>query len=176
MINYQSSGKRTAANLAAGKLKIDVLDPSLANGCVTPTLPGINWIPIKPATNSAFCAALIQKMIADKTWQYGFKDLTWDNYPEMLKFDFGKAFYHHIDEKMFQDAKNEYQAFPYNPEENYNCLVEHAEQDWRDMIIDSPVPMLVIAGEKSPFFNPDFTKAIKFLNEKVECLIWKIPL
>ena len=68
MINYQSSGKRTAANLAAGKLKIDVLDPSLANGCVTPTLPGINWIPIKPATNSAFCAALIQKMIADKTF------------------------------------------------------------------------------------------------------------
>lgn len=39
------------------------------------------------------------KMIADKSWKYGFKDLTWDNYPDMLKFDFGKAFYHHIDEK-----------------------------------------------------------------------------
>lgn len=68
MINFQSSGKRTSANLAAGKLKIDVLDCTLANGCVTPTLPGINWIPIKPATNSAFCSALIQKMIADKTY------------------------------------------------------------------------------------------------------------
>lgn len=68
MINFQSSGKRTSANLAAGKLKIDVLDCTLANGCVTPTLPGINWIPIKPATNAAFCAALIRKMIEDKTY------------------------------------------------------------------------------------------------------------
>ena len=42
MINFQSSGKRTSANLAAGKLKIDVLDCTLRNGCVTPTLPGIN--------------------------------------------------------------------------------------------------------------------------------------
>ena len=64
MINFQSSGKRTLKNLAAGKLKIDVLDCTLANGSVTPTIPGINWIPIKPATNAAFCAALVQKIIA----------------------------------------------------------------------------------------------------------------
>ena len=68
MINFQSSGKRTLKNLAAGKLKIDVLDCTLANGSVTPTIPGINWIPIKPATNAAFCAALVQKIIADKTY------------------------------------------------------------------------------------------------------------
>lgn len=111
------------------------------------------------------------KMIADKSWKYGFKDLTWDNYPDMLKFDFGKAFYHHIDEKMFLAAKKEYQEFPYDPAENYNCLVEHAEQDWRDMILDTPVSMLVIAGEKSPFFNPEFTQAIKMLNQDVQTAI-----
>lgn len=111
------------------------------------------------------------KMIADKSWKYGFKDLTWDNYPDMLKFDFGKAFYHHIDEKMFLAAKKEYQEFPYDPAENYNCLVEHAEQDWRDMILDTPVPMLVIAGGKSPFFNPEFTQAIKMLNQDVQTAI-----
>ena len=49
------------------------------------------------------------KMIADKNWKYGFKDLNWDNYPEMLKLDFGKAFYHHIDDEMFEAAKKEYQ-------------------------------------------------------------------
>src|SRR5699024_7829987 len=100
-----------------------------------------------------------------------FKDLTWDNYPDMLKLDFGKAFYHHIDEKMFLAAKKEYQEFPYDPAENYNCLVEHAEQDWRDMILDTPVPMLVIAGEKSPIFNPESTHAIKMLNQDVQTAI-----
>lgn len=68
MINFQSSGKRTLKNLASGKLQIDVLDCTLANGSVTPTIPGINWIPIKPATNAAFCSALAQKIIADKTY------------------------------------------------------------------------------------------------------------
>lgn len=68
MINFQSSGKRTLTNLIAGKLTMDVLDCTLANGCVTPTMPGIRWIPIKPATNAAFCAALVQKIIADKTY------------------------------------------------------------------------------------------------------------
>jgi pimeloyl-ACP methyl ester carboxylesterase len=108
------------------------------------------------------------KMIADKNWKYGFKDLNWDNYPEMLKLDFGKAFYHHIDDEMFEAAKKEYQEFPYDPEENYSCLVEHAEQDWRDVVMDMPVPLLVIAGAKSPYFNPDFIKAVKFLNDQVE--------
>ena len=111
------------------------------------------------------------KMIADKNWKYGFKDLDWDNYPEMLKFDFGKAFYRHIDDEMFNSAKREYQDFPYDSEKNYKCLVDHAEQDWRDIIMDTPVPMLVIAGAKSPFFNPEFTKAVKFLNDHVKTAI-----
>lgn len=68
MINFQSSGKRTLQNLASGKLKIDVIDCTLANGSVTPTISGINWIPIKPATNAAFCAALARKIIEDKTY------------------------------------------------------------------------------------------------------------
>ena len=108
------------------------------------------------------------KMVSDQNWKYGFKDLTWDNYPEMLKFDFGKAFYHHIDEKMFEAAKEEYQKYPYDPSENYKCLIDHADQDWRDVIMDLPVPMLVIAGKNSPFFNPGFIKAVKCLNEDVQ--------
>ncbi len=62
-INFQSSAKRTTKNLAAGKLKIDVIDPTLANGAVTPTMPGINWVPIKPATNGAFASALTRSII-----------------------------------------------------------------------------------------------------------------
>ncbi len=60
--------------------------------------------------------------------------------------------------KMFLAAKKEYQEFPYDPAENYNCLVEHAEQDWRDMILDTPVPMLVIAGENRHFLMQNLPK------------------
>lgn len=64
----QVTAKHMAERLAAGTLKIDVLDPTLANGLVTPTMPGINWVPIKPATNGALYAAVAQQMIADKTY------------------------------------------------------------------------------------------------------------
>ena len=31
-------------------------------------MPGINWIPIKPATNGALYAAIVQIMMRDKTY------------------------------------------------------------------------------------------------------------
>ena len=45
----QDVAKQFAPRLLDGSLKVDVLDPTLANGLVTMTMPGINWIPIKPA-------------------------------------------------------------------------------------------------------------------------------
>lgn len=38
----------------------------------------------------------------------------------------------------------------------FPLLVNHAVQDWRDVIRQLTVPFLIIAGAKSPFFNPDF--------------------
>lgn len=107
------------------------------------------------------------KMIADGDWPYGFKDLSWTNYPDYLKRKFGKAFYAHIDEDMFTAAKAEYEVFPYDSKENYKCLVDHAEQDWRDVIRDTPVPMLVLAGKQSPFFNYHFVEEIEEINHDV---------
>lgn len=108
------------------------------------------------------------KMIADDTWKYGFNDLTWSNYPDYLKLPFGRASHAHIADDMFQAAKHERQLFPYDPEENYKCLVDHAEQDWRDILLEKPVPMLVLAGENSPFFDHHFVQAVKEINSHIE--------
>lgn len=45
-----------------------MLDPTLANGVVTPTAEGINWVPIKPATNGALYSAIAQILIRDNTF------------------------------------------------------------------------------------------------------------
>ena len=63
----QTTGKYMSQRLLDGSLKVDVLDPTLAQGLVTPTMPGINWVPIKPATNGAFYAAVAQYMINNGT-------------------------------------------------------------------------------------------------------------
>lgn len=57
----QEVAKHFAPRLLDGSLKVDVLDPTLANGLVTATMPGINWVPIKPATNGALYAAIARQ-------------------------------------------------------------------------------------------------------------------
>ena len=55
-----------------------MVDPVLGNGCVTPTVEGITWIPIKTATNAAFALGIIQKILDDKTYNATF--LSYPNY------------------------------------------------------------------------------------------------
>lgn len=104
------------------------------------------------------------KMIKDETWQYGYQDLTWENYPNYLKADFGTGIVAHVDDTMFSKAKKEAQSFPYHPEDNLLCRIDHAEQDWRDVLIELTTPMLVLAGKNSPFFDYHFAKAVAELN------------
>ena len=66
--SFQGIAKRSAKRLAAGECKMDVLDPVLGNGNVTPTMPGINWVPIKASTNPAFSCAAVQWIVENKAY------------------------------------------------------------------------------------------------------------
>lgn len=66
--NMQAISKHVAQRLKEGKLKIDVVDPSLQSSVITPTMPGVTWVPIKPATNGALYSAIAQIMIRDNTY------------------------------------------------------------------------------------------------------------
>lgn len=113
------------------------------------------------------------KMIRDSSWEYGFKDLTWQNYPDYLKINFGNGNFTHINDEMFKKAKANSGKFRYFAEENYLCRIEHAMQDWRDVLIDLKVPMLVLAGQNSPFFDYHFVFAMEKLNQMISAKIIK---
>ena len=113
------------------------------------------------------------KMIRDSSWEYGFKDLTWQNYPDYLKINFGNGNFTHINDEMFKKAKAESEKFRYFAEENYLCRIEHAMQDWRDVLIDLKIPMLVLAGQNSPFFDYHFAFAMEKLNQMISAKIIK---
>ena len=113
------------------------------------------------------------KMIRDSSWEYGFKDLTWQNYPDYLKINFGNGNFTHINDEMFKKAKADSGKFRYFAEENYLCRIEHAMQDWRDVLIDLKIPMLVLAGQNSPFFDYHFAFAMEKLNQMISAKIIK---
>ncbi len=98
------------------------------------------------------------KMVSDANWKFGFKSLDWDNFPAYLKIPFGPAAYHDIDDEVFAAMKKAQRSKTYDAELNYPMLVDHAFQDWRDVVSMMNVPLLIIAGEKSPYFDPKFAK------------------
>lgn len=51
------------------------------------------------------------KMIRDSSWEYGFKDLTWQNYPDYLKADLGNGIHAHINDEMFKRQKQSLKNF-----------------------------------------------------------------
>ncbi|CAM3122151.1 Pimeloyl-ACP methyl ester carboxylesterase [Lactobacillus bombicola] len=111
------------------------------------------------------------KMINDSTWKFGFKDLTWANFPDYLKLDFGSGIYAQIDDAMFEKAHQFAQKYPYFPKSNYLCRINHAEQDWRDVLVNLKIPMLVLAGKNSPFFNYHFAYKMTELNSQISAKI-----
>lgn len=108
------------------------------------------------------------KMVNDETWKYGFQDLTWDNFLANLKLPLGNAFFNQISPEVFAKAKAESKQFPYELEANYAFLIDHAAKDWRDVLLDPPVPMLLIAGKNSPYFDPGFLDAVKAINPALQ--------
>lgn len=96
------------------------------------------------------------KMINDETWSYGFHNLTWETFPELLKFPLGPATNQPLDDQLYREVKQAQRAHPYDSDLNRPLLIDHAFQDWRDVIHQFRRPLLVIAGQKSPYFNSAF--------------------
>ncbi|TGD17738.1 alpha/beta fold hydrolase [Levilactobacillus suantsaiihabitans] len=96
------------------------------------------------------------KMVAEAGWPYGFKQLTWDNFPQLLAEPMGKSTAGRIDDGVYAQIHAEKQTHPYDAALNYPLMIDHAAQDWRDVLLHLQAPFLIIAGGKSPFFNPEF--------------------
>jgi peroxiredoxin len=111
------------------------------------------------------------KMINDATWPYGYQDLDWANFPTYLKLPMGKATKKRIADDLFATVKTVAKAHPYDADLNYPFLVDHAFQDWRDVIQTLKIPLLVVAGAKSPYFNSDFAKVTATMAPKGQAAV-----
>lgn len=74
--SFQSIAKRCMGNMARGNAKMDVFDPVLGNGCVTPTEKNITWHPIRTATTTALMLGIAQWMISNNAYNTEFLSFT----------------------------------------------------------------------------------------------------
>ncbi|KRN29630.1 halo peroxidase [Lactobacillus selangorensis] len=96
------------------------------------------------------------KMVNDATWQYGFKGLTWANFPSRFDQPLGPSTYRHIDDDTFALVQAAEKAHPFDAKLDQPLLVDHAFQDWRDVLHQFTHPYLMIAGQESPYYPSVF--------------------
>lgn len=96
------------------------------------------------------------QMINTVEWPYGFKQLAWDNFYTYLQLPMGRSTFKHIDDETYKQIRPIQQAYPYDAELNLPFLVDHAMQNWRDVIADLQCPILFVAGGESPYFDSKF--------------------
>lgn len=96
------------------------------------------------------------QMVNTSEWPYGFKALTWNNFYTYLQKPFGKSTFKRIDSQIYQQIQLLKKTFPYDVKLNFPFLVNHALQNWRDVLPQLSCPILFIVGANSPYFNPKF--------------------
>ncbi len=96
------------------------------------------------------------KMINTVSWPYGFKQVQWRDFPEYFQLPLGRSTYKHIDDATYARVKAIETQAPFDSALMIPLLINHAFQDWRDVIKQLTVPFLIIAGEQSPYFDSDF--------------------
>ncbi|MCY9806369.1 alpha/beta hydrolase [Lentilactobacillus senioris] len=93
------------------------------------------------------------KMISDDDWRYGMLDITWDNFPTSAEQMYHvHTTYQRINDETYKIVKEAQGNEKFDYELNRPLLYDHAFQDWRDVIAGLQVPILFMAGEKSPFW------------------------
>jgi len=96
------------------------------------------------------------KMINTTDWPYGFKDVTWSDFPDYFYNPLGPSTHKHIDDTTYKLVKRVAQQSPFDEKATLPLLVDHAFQDWRDVVAGLTIPFLIIAGENSPYFDSAF--------------------
>lgn len=96
------------------------------------------------------------KMINTPHWPYGFKKVQWADFPDYFKMPLGRSTYKHIDDDTYARVQAIEAQAPFDGQLMLPLLINHAFQDWRDVIRQLMVPFLIIAGGESPYFNSAF--------------------
>ncbi|MFT8669429.1 MAG: alpha/beta hydrolase [Liquorilactobacillus hordei] len=97
------------------------------------------------------------KLINDDCWKYGIKDIYWDNFWTKISL-WGKQHLNaiNLNEEFVSELKIQRKQHPFDYELNQFLLVNHMEQDWRDIIAAIKKPQLFIAGECSPLWSSKY--------------------
>ncbi|MFB9769178.1 alpha/beta fold hydrolase [Lactiplantibacillus modestisalitolerans] len=162
----QGLSQHTAKGLRLSRHAIDAHELMVARDVQQPILLGNSmgastWFAYLSLYGNAGIRAVIDvdqtpKMINTPDWPYGFKKVEWRDFPDYFKKPLGHSTFKKIDDATYAAVKAVEKQAPFDGALTLPLLINHAFQDWRDVISALSMPFLIIAGARSPYFNADF--------------------
>lgn len=97
------------------------------------------------------------KMLNTPQWPYGYMDATRASYRLILK-EHGnvRETLNGVPKQVIDKLAPEKEMFPFVRAENLPLLYDHARRDWRTTLATTNVPVLLVTGEESPYFDGRF--------------------
>lgn len=112
------------------------------------------------------------KLINDKNWEYGIKDVYWENFwinaPLSIRRHMNAL---ELNTEFVEFLKQKRAEHPFDYELNQDLLVNHMEQDWRDVIATIRKPQIFVAGACSPLWSSEHAFLCQRLAQDAEVAI-----
>ncbi|BDZ29616.1 alpha/beta hydrolase [Lactiplantibacillus sp. WILCCON 0030] len=89
-------------------------------------------------------------------WSTGLKPLVWSKLPRYWQRPLGYAAFKAIDDDTAALIDATEIVAPFSSLSLLPLLIDHLDHDWRQVVRQLQVPLLIIAGAESPLFKPEF--------------------
>lgn len=111
------------------------------------------------------------KMLNDRTWQYGFEDITAENFKsKVTKPNNIHETLHGLTNEVALPLNMVRTQYPFERQSNLGLLYDHIIKDWREVLTTSQIPISLVVAKESPYFDYHFVKQF-LINEKVNSVI-----
>ncbi|MQS75807.1 alpha/beta fold hydrolase [Companilactobacillus halodurans] len=108
------------------------------------------------------------KMLNGQDWQYGFEDITQENFKAKVTTPNGiHETLHGLDSRISFDLNKVKANYPFDRDKDLPLLFDHIQKDWRDTVLNTKVPINLVVAKESPYFNYRFAQ---LMSEKNPCI------
>lgn len=109
------------------------------------------------------------KTLNDSNWKYGFENLNANNLKKKLsESDKAHETVNGLDNRIVFDLNEAKTKYPFNRISNLPLLLDHAQKDWRKVLLKTQIPIDLVVAKQSPYFNCNFAKKLAGQNSFIK--------
>ncbi|APU71815.1 alpha/beta fold hydrolase [Companilactobacillus crustorum] len=172
--------QRTAANLSIEQLTADLaglidylkLDQPILIGHSMGASVCYDYLSHYQNVDAVMAIDQSPKMLNDVDWPYGFESITNADFSEKLNYpDEVHETLHGLDRRITLALNRVRSQYPFDRNQNMTLLFDHAQKDWRRILLKSSIPVTLVTARQSPYFDYHFADSLVDQNSLIKQVV-----